>query len=237
MRGLAWWIGAAALVAGCAGSQERPAASVRGEAQAPQREGPPPEVWEAHLAPLNVQQARGPTTGRLRILRQGDVVDVSLDVEGAPPSMLHMQHLHGFEEGRQAQCVTISDDANGDGILDAAELPARSGTELVPLHGDPLGAELVGDGYPVADTTGAWHYRASFSFAEWQQALQQRQIEMAPERWVVYLHGIYEDAALPESVGSIGDLPASRTLPIACGLLQRRSPAGGAEEAPAEQRR
>ena len=41
------------------------------------------------------------------------------------------------------------------------------------------------------------------------------------ERRVIFLHGVPEDAQLPDTVQSLGDVPAHVTLPIACGEIRK----------------
>lgn len=207
--------------AGCASSPSRPDGS---ETAAPPDDARNREIYEARLAPLNVAVAGGPTSGSARLVVRGDEIDISVDVEGAPPGIVHIQHIHGFVDGQEATCATASSDANGDGIIDLLETEENSGTTLVPFHGDPATLAIDGEGYPTADATGAYHYRSSTSRSALEQALQQANgAELDPASRVVYVHGVYEDRDLPPSVASLPDVPAHVTLPIACGELRQIS--------------
>jgi hypothetical protein len=44
------------------------------------------------------------------------------------------------------------------------------------------------------------------------------------DRRVAFIHGGAPASKLPESVASLGTIPASVTLPIACGVVERVSP-------------
>ncbi|HSO07927.1 MAG TPA: hypothetical protein VLW45_11850, partial [Pelomicrobium sp.] len=78
-----------------------------------------------------------------------------------------------------------------------------------------------GAGYPSADAQGGLSYRSTESVKALGKALDKRyDIErIDPERRVVYLHGVAEDAKLPESVRSLPGVPARVTLPVACANL------------------
>ncbi|MCC6560573.1 MAG: hypothetical protein IT478_04385 [Xanthomonadales bacterium] len=41
------------------------------------------------------------------------------------------------------------------------------------------------------------------------------------DRRVVFIHGVPGDTRLPSTVASLGPIPASVTLPIACGVIKR----------------
>lgn len=223
-------LAAALALTACATGSTRP------DALHPARQRPaePPDAaWAAHLAPLNAGAASGATLGRVQIVRRGDALEVAIDVRDAPPGVVHMQHAHGFADGAPARCATVSDDTNRDGLVDLAETETPSGTTLVPFHGEPASLDLAGPGYPEADATGAWHYRARISFAGLEEALR-RDHGLEALRFdplVIYVHGIDPDRPLPASVESLPEVPAQATLPIACGVLQQVAPRGAAVEA------
>jgi hypothetical protein len=151
---------------------------------------------------------------------------VYLLAENLPPGMHHLQHYHGFPEGSTATCPTADADTNGDGVIDLIETQATAGRTLVPLHDDPASLEglLASDRFPLASSpAGVIDYREMVSVQALEAALQSEYDinNLSLDQRVVFLHGVSEAANVPDSAQSIADVPASTTLPIACGELTR----------------
>lgn len=179
-------------------------------------------TWRAELTPLNAEAAGGEAGGTATITASGDTLTIRIDATGTPPGIMHLQHFHGFGEGdATSACPTGDADTNGDGIIDLIETEPGAGITMVPFHADPVSMAIVADSYPMADDDGAYTYEQSVSLSALEDAFG----EAFPgqtldfERRVIFLHGVTEDTELPDSVQSLGDVPAHVTLPIACGTL------------------
>jgi hypothetical protein len=180
-------------------------------------------TFRATLEALNTGSGAGEPTGEVVLTRAGDQLTIRVEVQGAPPSMAHLQHFHGFATGEEeATCPDQAADANGDGVIDLIETEAVAGTTMVPFHDDPVSMEIVNDTYPEADAEGDYAYEATVSVAALEAAFATAYPgqELDLERRVVFVHGVAEDTELPSTVASLGDIPAQVTLPIACGELE-----------------
>ncbi|MCC7417302.1 MAG: hypothetical protein IT176_09180 [Acidobacteria bacterium] len=190
------------------------------------RIGPAAAEFHAELTPMNAGVTGLESTGAARFVVGGDKLTISVRASKVPPGIMHLQHLHGFEDGRQARCATQADDANGDGIVDLIETEVVSGITMVPLSADPASLAIMTDTYPKASSDGTYQYQQTVSLPVLQQAFARAFNGQALdlERRVVYIHGVPPSSALPASVASLGDVPAQVTLPIACGEIEAGRP-------------
>lgn len=177
--------------------------------------------YVAELQPMNAATAGSETTGEARFNIDGDDLVIEIDVTGAPAGITHWQHFHGFTTDDAAACAGPDADANGDGIVDLIETEPASGTTMVPFITDPASMDVPGGEYPVADDDGNYQYRATVSVAALSEAFAEAfdGQDLDLDSRVVLIHGVPEDTDLPDSVQSLGPIPASTTLPIACGKI------------------
>lgn len=180
-------------------------------------------VYVAHLQPLNAGIAGSQANGEARFTIRGDQLTIRIDAQGLPPGIMHLQHFHGFKDGGDASCPTQSADANSDGIVDLIETEPLSGTTMVPFTTDPASMKILTDTYPTASGEGAYQYQQNVSLRDLETAFANAfdGQKLNLESRVVYIHGIVPGTALPDSVASLGDIPAQVTLPIACGEIER----------------
>lgn len=179
--------------------------------------------FSAELKPLNESVTGSPTKGKASFVRDGNILTIVVDVEGAPPEIMHLQHFHGFaEDGETATCPTSGDDANGDGIVDLQETEPMAGTTMMPFHDKPASMEIPSESYPKADADGAYHYEQTVELDKLKEAFAKAfgGQDLDLERRVVFIHGVAPETEFPESVASLGDIPAHITLPIACGKIE-----------------
>lgn len=179
-------------------------------------------VWQADLTPLNAAIAGSEAAGTAMLAVSGDTLTIRIDATGTPPDIMHLQHFHGFADGGDASaCPTADSDANGDGIIDLIETEPGAGITMVPFHADPVSMSIVADSYPTAGADGSYSYEQTVSLAALKAAFAEKfpKQELDFDRRVIFLHGVSDDADLPETVQSLGDVPAHITLPIACGEL------------------
>ncbi len=181
-----------------------------------------PTVYIAHLTGLNNNVTGQDATGLARLEVDGNKLSITLIMQGVPANTIHWQHFHGFKDGRPATCATEADDANGDGIVDLMETSKASGTTMVPFDTKPAAMDVAHGTYPKATADGSYSYhevvplkklRKAFAAAFKGQKLQL-------DHRVIYIHGVPSSTKLPSSVASLGPIPASVTLPIACGKIE-----------------
>ncbi|XSG82151.1 MAG: hypothetical protein ACPW61_13940 [Methyloligella sp. ZOD6] len=177
----------------------------------------------AELKPLNASVTGSETKGKASFVRDGDKLTIVIDVEGAPAGIMHLQHFHGFaEDGEIAACPSSGDDANGDGIVDLKETEPKAGTTMVPFHDKPASMEIPSESYPKADADGSYHYEQTVELDKLNEAFAEAfdGQDLDLERRVVFIHGVDPETEFPDSVASLGDIPAHITLPIACGKIE-----------------
>ena len=181
------------------------------------------ESYRATLQPMNPDIVGSETTGTVLITFAGDKVTFQAEMQGAPPDVAHWQHIHGFAMGEQASSCPADDaDANDDGIIDLIETEESAGTTMIPLNDDPVAFDIPADTYPVADENGTYTYEATVEKDELEDAFSEHFPDadgLNFENRVVFVHGVADDTELPDSVQSLGEIPATTTLPIACGEL------------------
>lgn len=185
-----------------------------------------PARYVAHLTPLNAKVTGQEAKGEARFAIKGNTLTIDIDVEGVPPSLMHLQHFHGFKDDRQASCATAAADKNGDGIIDLIETEPTSGTTMVPFNGDPIGMKILSDTYPKASRNGTYHYHKTVSLAALKAAFAKTfgDDKLDLDKRVVYIHSVFPATELPASVASLGTVPSQVTLPIACGEITRATP-------------
>jgi hypothetical protein len=181
------------------------------------------EAYVAELQPMNTNVTGDVTKGEAHFMISGDTLTISIKVTGAPPNIEHWQHFHGFTDGQSATCATAADDANGDGIVDLIETEKASGTTMVPFDTDPAAMDVAHGTYPKADAQGDYIYQETVSLkaldAAFAKAFPGQKLNL--DHRVVYIHGVPSDTNLPDTVKSLGSIPAQVTLPIACGKIER----------------
>lgn len=202
---LATAVGALALVAGCAST------------------APGTTRYVAQLQPMNTAVTGGATSGQASFTERNGELVMDVQVKGAPAGIEHWQHFHGFKDGQPATCPTAASDANHDGIVDLIETGASSGTTMVPFISHPASMDIAHGAYPVADASGAYHYRVTLAVSELQAAFAKQfpGQKLDLDRRVVFIHGVPAATRLPKSVQSLGPIPAQVTLPIACGVIRK----------------
>ncbi|MFW5708337.1 MAG: hypothetical protein ACOCX0_05455 [Bacteroidota bacterium] len=181
------------------------------------------EVYSAELKSLNSDVTGQEVSGLLTITVEDDMATIDMNVYSLAPNMMHLAHLHGYEDGSAGECAPDADaDANGDGIVDLIETREHSGVTMIPFHNNPVNLEISSDSYPVADAQGNLSYSTQVSVEELSAAVEEKfDIEdFSFENFVVYVHGVSAETTLPETVESLPDVPATVTLPVACGKLE-----------------
>lgn len=192
-------------------------------AQEPAAAAPASASYVAHFAGLNDNITGSTASGEAKLEVKGDNLVITMHVAGAPADTTHWQHFHGFKDGHAATCATQAADANGDGIVDLMETEKASGTTMVPFDNAPAAMDVAHGTYPKASADGSYTYTQTVPLKDLQSAFgsafdgQKLQLDHR----VIYIHGVPDATKLPSSVASLGPIPASVTLPIACGKIER----------------
>lgn len=222
---------AACLLSACSQQPEAPASASPTSSPTSEPANPPTSPpddltsanYVASLQPMNSDVTGDQATAEATFTVDGDNLVINIDAKGLPPDIEHWQHFHGFTDDKVAGCPTSADDANGDGIIDLIETEAVAGTTMVPFDTDPVAMDVAEGEYPHAGADGSFSYRQSVSMPALNAAFAEAFAGQAPDldRRVIFIHGVVTDTELPESVASLGPIPAHVTLPIACGVIER----------------
>lgn len=188
----------------------------------PMTSGEATERYVAKLVPVNAGKIGTSASGTADLQVADGKLIVAIDVAGLTPGLMHLQHFHGFPDGKDATCPTAKEDTNGDGYVDLIETEAVAGTTMLPFHDHPATLEIPNDTYPVADKNGAASYRHTDSVDELETALKEKLKAPALDlaKRVIFVHGVPSDAKLPETVKSLPGVPAQVTIPVACGKIE-----------------
>jgi hypothetical protein len=178
--------------------------------------------YTAKLQPLNADKIGTSATGAGSFEIKDGSLAITIDASGLTPDLLHMQHFHGFPDGKDAECPTSTADVNGDGYVDLLETEPASGTTMVPFHAHPATLEIPSDTYPVADNDGVIHYQKTESVEKLEKGLQEKfkAPGLALAKRVIIVHGVAQDTKLPDTVKSLPGVPAQMTLPVACAAIE-----------------
>jgi len=185
-------------------------------------------VYRATLSPLN-NSVSGTPAGEAVVTILGDELTVLVNANGVPQNMQHLQNIFVGPS-----CPTAAADVNADGFVDLVEALPSTGKILVPLDGSLDDQASGANDYPSASGTGTYVYSESASLSRFLSDL--RSPDTTPEDpiakigaeeplnlggRVLIVHGVAPTTSLPGTVASIPGVPASATLPILCGRLER----------------
>lgn len=189
------------------------------------------EILLAKFETINTH-VNGTLAGSSTFYKKGDLITVYNRLFAGAPSAWHMQNIYTGN-----RCPVAEDDTNMDGIIDIKEGNEVLGKILIPLDSD-INSQMAGYRvFPVADMYGSYFYEKDGSFRALLSDLRKPDPDpfdnivklsgdeaLQIEGKVVVIHGINETFVhLPETVQSEMDLPAWKTIPIACGILRRAS--------------
>lgn len=180
-------------------------------------------IYTAELRSINSEITGMHAKGMAKFVIENDTMYVSINMVDTPAKMMHWQHFHGFEDGSIATCVTDELDTNGDGVIDVIETEAASGTTMVPFNELPVSMDIGDNSYPISGHDGTYVYEAKIPMDAMEAAFTEvfGRSGLSLDSRVLYVHGVPSYTELPETVASIGDIPAHVTIPIACGKIER----------------
>ena len=180
-------------------------------------------TYVANLEGLNSTITNMTTSAQAKFILTNDSLFVTIDARGVAPGIEHWQHFHGFADGQSASCADPTNDQNKDGIIDVVETEKTSGTTMVPFNEKSAEMNVGSDTYPKAGDDSTYHYEARIPLAQLKASFAKAFGDSALnlDKRVLYIHGVPSDTKLPTTVASLGDIPASVTLPIACGKINK----------------
>ena len=164
-------------------------------------------------------------------LGQGTLT-VDIRARGLEPDQMHIQHIHGFTDGTDAQSPTTLQDTDHDGYVELGEGAVQYGPILLNLSLDPADSahdhgtaghdHTANAMFPTADAHGRIHYQEVFHFDPTDanaQAVLDSLLPLGAKE--VVLHGL----SAPEGagMGTDGEIDGSAgyklVLPVASGEL------------------
>ncbi len=177
-------------------------------------------AFTAEIHEMNPQLTDQAISGQAILTISGGELHITLIIKGLPAGM-RLAHIHGFTPEKASTCPAPSADVNGDGIVDLIETEPAAGVTLIPFNADPAGLVILSDTYPVASGDGLMIYQATVDLSRLNDALAATDGigELALADRVIFIHGVADGVTLPDSVASLPGVPASVTVPIACGEL------------------
>jgi hypothetical protein len=171
------------------------------------------EVYTVIFTELNGSGVSGDATLTLSdeddlLTEDDDLFLIEIDAIGLD-DVVHPQHIHAA-----AACPTDAQDTNDDNFIDVVEGVPVYGEIVVPLDDMLLDAESndfpQGNVITYAESADLDDFAATYDAFDTGLDLESR---------TIVLHGVDADTDLPETVQSLGDLPATTTLPVACGTV------------------
>jgi len=186
-------------------------------------------TFTGQITPLNARFQKGQPSGQAQIIVDGQNVTFVVDARGLPADTPVAAHLHGAP-GISALPPSMAADKNRDGAIDKIESMPYSGTDVIPLNGEPAKLDMNGPGYPKTTADGSLNYRKQVPLADLQKNLNTKFgiNNFDPSQFVIYLHGVSEDTQLPEGVKSPEASKPVNTLPVAYVQIRQSQRSGTA---------
>lgn len=212
---LVLFIGSLLLLAGCDDSyitnqDEDDSIQVQNiQANSQKRGATADDVYKVTFKALNAEAGYRTVKGIANLRVRNDKLTVQVNANGLQPGMLHPQHIHAA-----GSCPSTSADANNDGFIDVVEGVPSYGGIFVPLDADLADLSFQTSFPNPSNKAGAITYKESVSVSELESAAGE---DLNLEGRHLVIHGVSAETDLPETVQSLGGLPANLTLPIACG--------------------
>lgn len=169
------------------------------------------KIYKVKLEALNPDAGYRAVKGVANLRITGDKLTVQVNANGLQPGMLHPQHIHATDS-----CPPPAADTNNDGFIDVIEGVPFYGGIFIPLDADLADLSFQTSFPEPKNNAGAITYKESASVDELEAATGE---DLNLEGRHIVLHGVSSETNLPESVQSLGGLPAHLTLPVACGEI------------------
>lgn len=229
-----------AVVACGSDDDDNGSGTVGGGPNPPQEQQENVGTYRATINPIPLNTAvSGNPTGTFEMVIEGDEVKATVNMQGVPSGVVHAQHIMIGDS-----CPTEANNVgNNDEYIDVIEGATSYKTILIPLDGDLEDQEDGREGFPRASADGTYQYSKTGSLSKMIADLRDdrddledivdevtdvedlyaklESDELNLEGKVIVIHGVKEDANLPDSVRTIEGFRSHQSLPIACGVIQR----------------
>jgi len=150
--------------------------------------------------------------GLARLTLDGTTLHVDMAADGATPGQAHPFHIHGFTDGSGTErLAVVSDDANGNGLVETPEGVVASGQPIFDLTASGTNAHGGGTttDFPAADANG--HVQLSQSYQLDPAQAKDAQVLAHLDGRILELHGL----SLPAAGHAAGATTYDPTLPVA----------------------
>lgn len=178
-------------------------------------------VYRAQITSLNenANEDRN-VSGNVTLEVREDQLYITIEASGLEPNMMHLQHLHGSQEGEDTNCPDSAADTNDDGLVDITEAYDIAGVTMIPFHDNPPNMEVDTETYPTADENGNISYQQTVDLNELRNSFDEKfeWEDLDFSKFTYLIHGVQEDA-VPETVESVKGLPPHVTIPVGCANL------------------
>lgn len=186
------------------------------------------EIYLAQFKTLN-QQINGKIAGSVSLWIKEDKLVAYTRFFAGHPGVVHRQNVYLGK-----RCPEARDDINGDGYLDIVETGLVMNNIIIPLDGD-LSSQMKGINlHPVGDQYGSYFYEKETRYSTFLKDLKApdlfpednivklgRNEKLNLEGKSILIQGVAENSAIPDTVLSHGEVPAFKTLPVACGQFRK----------------
>jgi len=179
------------------------------------------EMYEVKLTDLNNSGVTG--TATVMYNEEGEFT-VLVNAKNLVPSMVHPQHIHGFDmEDKDAVCPPSSA-AGQDGLLTLADGLPFYGPVLLPLDDELVPLEV--NNFPKASASGSLNYIGVVKTSSLVAAIdakyeeEQTMEDFKAEERVIVIHGAYVKDNKIVPAGTQG-AEYMATLPVACGEVKK----------------
>jgi hypothetical protein len=169
---------------------------------------------ETFLSLLNAANNSG-VDGLARVTLDSTALHVDTVATGLTPGQMHPFHIHGFSDGSGTERPAIvSDDTNGNGLVETPEGAAASGPPLFDLTASGANTHGAGTGtdFPTADANG--HLQLSQAYQLDPAQPNDAQILAQLDGRILELHGLNlsngASGATTATTSYNADLPASQ---------------------------
>lgn len=170
--------------------------------------------YRAILRPMNNSLSGFLPTGAAEMTITGDSVQMKTYLDD-DAKVTHLQNIHVG-----TRCPNMSDDQNGDGLVDIEEAYGVVGKVLIPLDAD-INSAIEGEKiYPLG---GGYTYTETASLSKLETDVKARTNEnLNLGGRVVLVHGAASSTKMPATVATRDGMLMQASVPIVCGIIERK---------------
>lgn len=166
------------------------------------------------IKPLNSKYSQLKGTGSLEVTES--LMNISMNVSKASPLRSIFQKLY------QGECPDLTDDKNGDGLIDIGEAEARLGKAILGFDSTLESSAGSNSVFPRTNLLGKYSYKASAKKDLILADILKNHgaLKIDPQHTVVLFQGLPQFVRFPNSVESANGAPVAETLPVGCAKIE-----------------